>query len=57
MLDLVWWAWFRWQLPLKTVVGDSRYGTIDNIVVLEHNGIRENVSHGTKIPSNLTFNI
>jgi len=40
MLDLVWWAWFRWQLPLKVVVGDTRYGTIDNIVALERNGIR-----------------
>ena len=40
MLDLVWWAWFRWQLPLKVVVGDTRYGTIDNIVALERNGVR-----------------
>lgn len=40
MLDLVWWAWFRWQLPLKVVVGDTRYGTIDNIVALERTGIR-----------------
>jgi hypothetical protein len=40
MPDLVWWAWFCWQLPLKIVVGDTRYGTIDNIVALERNGIR-----------------
>lgn len=40
MLDLVWWAWFRWQLPLKVIVGDTRYGTIDNIVALEDNDIR-----------------
>lgn len=40
MLDLVWWVYFRWQLPLKVVIGDTRYGTIDNIVALEQNGIR-----------------
>lgn len=40
MLDLVWWSYFRWQLPLKTVIGDTRYGTIDNIVALERNGIQ-----------------
>ena len=40
MLDLAWWTWFRWQLPLKTIVGDTRYGTIDNVVAVEAQGIQ-----------------
>ena len=38
MLDLAWWARFRWQLPLRVAVGDQKYGTIENIVGLEDNG-------------------
>ena len=40
MLDLAWWAMFRWQLPLKRIVGDTRYGTIDNVVAVEAQGIQ-----------------
>lgn len=40
MLDLAWWALFRWQLPLKMIVGDTRYGTIDNVVAVEAQGIQ-----------------
>jgi transposase len=40
LLDLAWWSLFRWQLPLHTIVADGRYGTIDNVVGVERNGIR-----------------
>ena len=40
LLDLAWWALFRWQLPLRQIVADRRYGTIDNVVGVEQNGIR-----------------
>jgi hypothetical protein len=31
MLDLLWRARFRWQLPLRQVTGDAKYGTAENI--------------------------
>ena len=40
MLDLAWWSRFRWQLPFKVAVGDQKYGTIENIVSLENNGVK-----------------
>jgi transposase len=40
MLDLAWWARFRWKLPLQVAVGDRKYGTIENIIGLENNGIK-----------------
>jgi transposase len=40
MLDLAWRLRFRWQLPLDRVVGDSKFGTIPNIVGLEDNGVK-----------------
>jgi len=40
MLDLVHWVRFRWQLKPKIAVGDTRYGTTENIAGLERNGIR-----------------
>jgi transposase len=40
MLDLLWRARFRWQLPLKQVTGDTTYGTVENIVAIEDAGIR-----------------
>lgn len=40
LLDLVRWVRFRWQLHPKIGVGDSKYGTVDNIVGLEQDGIR-----------------
>ena len=40
MLDLLWHCRFRWQLPLEQVTGDTRYGTAENIVGIEHAGLR-----------------
>jgi transposase len=40
MIDLAWWARFRWRLPLQAVVGDQKYGTIDNVVALEDEGVK-----------------
>jgi transposase len=40
MLDLERWVRFRWQLHPHIAVGDTRYGTIANIVGLEQDGIR-----------------
>jgi transposase len=40
MLDLLWRVRFRWQLHPKRVIGDTTYGTADNIRVLEDAGIR-----------------
>jgi hypothetical protein len=39
MLDLVWRTRFRWRLWLRQVTGDTTYGTVDNIVALEHEHI------------------
>src|SRR5215216_5428979 len=40
LLDLVDWVRFRWKLQPKLAVGDSRYGTVPNIVGLEEREIR-----------------
>ena len=40
MLDLLWRARWRWRLPVRQVTGDTTYGTIENIVALEDQGIR-----------------
>ena len=40
MQDLLWRARFRWHLHPKRAVGDTKYGTIDNIRALEDAGIR-----------------
>jgi transposase len=40
MLDLTRWVRFRWQLHPDVAVGDSKYGSIDNIVGLLQDGIR-----------------
>jgi transposase len=40
MLDLLWRARFRWQLPLRQVTGDAKYGTAENIAGVEREGIR-----------------
>jgi transposase len=34
MLDLLRWGRFRWQIHPRAAVGDSRYGTVENIVGL-----------------------
>ena len=40
MLDLLWRVRFRWHLHPKRAVGDTKYGTIENIRALEDAGIR-----------------
>ena len=40
MLDLLWRVRFRWKVRPKHAVGDSKYGTVENIVALEDAGIR-----------------
>ena len=40
MLDLARWVRFRWHLRPKIAVGDSKFGTIRNIVALEQDGLR-----------------
>jgi transposase len=39
-LDLLWWTRFRWQLRPRQVTGDTKYGTIENIVGIEQQHIR-----------------
>ena len=39
-LDLLWRARFRWQLRPRQVTGDTKYGTVENIVGIEHERIR-----------------
>lgn len=39
MLDLTRWVRFRWQINSEIAVGDSKYGTIANIVGLQQDGI------------------
>jgi Transposase DDE domain/Transposase domain (DUF772) len=40
MQDLLWRVRFRWHLHPKRAIGDTTYGTVDNIRVLEEAGIR-----------------
>ncbi len=40
MLDLLWRARFRWKLRPHQVTGDTTYGTVENIVAVEDEGIR-----------------
>ncbi len=40
MQDLLWRVRFRWHLHPKRAVGDTTYGTVDNIRALEDGGIR-----------------
>ena len=40
MLDLLWRVCFRWRLRPKQVTGDTKYGTLENIVAVERQGIR-----------------
>jgi len=39
-LDLLWRARFRWKLRPRQVTGDTKYGTVENIVALEDEGVR-----------------
>jgi transposase len=38
-LDLLWRARFRWKLWPRQVVGDTKYGTVENIAAIEREGI------------------
>lgn len=40
MLDVLWHVCFRYHLKPKQVIGDTTYGTIENIVAVEREGIR-----------------
>jgi len=40
LLDMVRWVCDRWQMQPKSATGDTKYGTIPNIVGLEQMGIR-----------------
>jgi hypothetical protein len=39
-LDMLWRARFRWQIRPRQVTGDTTYGTVENIVALEDQGVR-----------------
>lgn len=39
-LDLLWRARFRWKLHVRQITGDTKYGTFENIVAIENEGIR-----------------
>jgi hypothetical protein len=39
-LDLLWRVRFRWKLRPRQVTGDTKYGTIENIVAIEDQGVR-----------------
>jgi transposase len=39
-LDLLWRARCRWKLPLRQITGDTTYGTIENIVAVQDQGLR-----------------
>ena len=38
--DLLWRVRFRWKLWPRQVTGDKKYGTEDNLVAIEEQGIR-----------------
>jgi hypothetical protein len=39
-LDLIWWTRFRWKLRPRQVIGDTKYGTVENIAAIEGQDIR-----------------
>jgi transposase len=39
-LDLLWWTRFRWKLRPRQITGDTKYGTVENIVAIEDQRIR-----------------
>jgi transposase len=39
-LDLLWHARFRWKLRPRQITGDTKYGTVENVVAIEAQGIR-----------------
>ncbi len=40
MLDLLWRVRFRWKLRPRQITGDTKYGTAENIMAIECEGIR-----------------
>src|SRR4051794_18728212 len=38
-LDLLWHARFRWKLRPRQITGDTKYGTVANIVAIENEGL------------------
>jgi transposase len=40
MQDLLWRARFRWKLRPRQATGDTTYGTVENVVALEDQGVR-----------------
>jgi transposase len=40
MLDLLWRVCFRWKLRPRQITGDTKYGTAENIMAIEREGIR-----------------
>ena len=40
MLDLLWRVRFRWKLRPRQITGDTKYGTAENIMAIEQEGIR-----------------
>jgi len=40
MLDLLWRVRFRWKLRPRQITGDTKYGTAENIMAIEREGIR-----------------
>jgi hypothetical protein len=57
MRDLVWRARFRWQLPLRQVTGDAKYGTEENLHALEAMGLRAYVPVGEWEPTRPYFHL
>src|SRR5947207_15404003 len=60
MLDLLWRTRFRWKLWPRHVTGDKKYDSEDNLVAIEHQGIRAyipiaDVDHRTEFFSNEAF--
>ena len=42
-VDLLWRTRFRWKLRRHQVTGDTKYGTVDNVVAIEREGIHASV--------------
>ena len=40
MFDLLWRIRFRWKLWPRQVTGEKKYGSEENLVAIEHQGIR-----------------
>ena len=39
-VDLLWRTRFRWKLRPRQITGDTKYGTVENVVAIEREGIR-----------------